>query len=115
VTNAASNALQADIAAFLQARPGKARFVPEILAALTQAGASAVEVEMALGKMERAGTIIVRANYCADPHLEGVDLRVASLVEGAPTEGDPQSRAIAAIEATWQRWVGEYLANHRCG
>jgi hypothetical protein len=38
--------------------------------------------------------------------MDGVDLRIAAVIEG--------SDAIAAIDATWQRWLGEYLANHRC-
>jgi hypothetical protein len=72
--------------------------------------ADAPELEAALAELERIGRIVVREQYCADPHMNGVDLRIAALVEDDAREAD----AIAAIDTTWQRWLGEYLANHRC-
>jgi hypothetical protein len=57
---------------------------------------------------------MVRDHYCADPHLEGVDLRVVALVEPSAGE-DAQWRSIRAIEDTWNEWLATYLAQHRCG
>jgi hypothetical protein len=52
----------------------------------------------------------------ADPHLVGTDLRIVGLIQDAPPQSeDPLARAVADIEATWNRWLGDYLANHRCG
>jgi hypothetical protein len=55
---------------------------------------------------------MVRDHFCADPHLAGVDLRIAALVDGQAA--DPETSAIRAIDAAWDRWLAEYLANHRC-
>jgi hypothetical protein len=87
----------------LRRRRPHARFVAE-LAPLVSADAS--ELEFALASLEKHGRVLVREQYCADPHMDGVDLRIAALDDGG--------EAIAAIDATWQRWLGEYLANHRC-
>ena len=87
----------------LRRRRPHARFVAELTPLL---GVDTSEVENALAELEGRGTLVVREQYCADPHMDGVDLRIAALVDGG--------EAIAAIEATWQRWLGEYLANHRC-
>jgi hypothetical protein len=57
---------------------------------------------------------MIRHNFCADPHLTGVDLRVVALVESIGG-GDPQMSAIRLIDETWNKWLSEYLANHRCG
>jgi hypothetical protein len=63
-------------------------------------------LEAALTDLERSGRVVVREQYCADPHMDGMDLRIVALAD--------DGEAIAAIDATWQRWLGEYLANHRC-
>jgi hypothetical protein len=39
---------------------------------------------------------------------------VVALVEGNDGE-DPQVGAIRRIDDTWDKWLNEYLANHRCG
>ena len=57
---------------------------------------------------------MIRDNFCADPHLTGVDLRVVALVESVDG-GDPQMSAIRLIDEAWNKWLSEYLANHRCG
>jgi len=101
------------IAAFAQ-RPGRALFVPELLASLADAGTTDDQVERALAGLERAGVVIVRPHFCGDPHLDGADLRVAAVVGKAEPDEDAQANAIADIEAAWQRWIGDYLASHRC-
>src|SRR5215469_3754062 len=55
-----------------------------------------------------------RDHFCADPHLEGVDLRIATLAESAGG-ADPQMSAIREIDNAWDKWLADYLANHRCG
>jgi len=89
----------------------RARFVAE-LARLVHADPS--QLEAALGEMEADGTVLVREQYCADPHLEGTDLRIAASVREVSEAVDPVAHAIADIDAVWQHWLGEYLANHRC-
>jgi len=44
--------------------------------------------------------------------LAEVDLRVAALVQGG-AEG--YAAALHEIDLVWNKWLGEFLANHRCG
>jgi hypothetical protein len=98
----------------LRKRQGSALFVTELSASLRKVNvASDCHIERALSELEADGAVVVRDHYCADPHLEGVDLRVVALVEASAGE-DPQSRSIGAIEATWNEWLAMYLATHRC-
>ena len=64
-------------------------------------------LERTLDELEAEGAVLVREQYCADPHMAGTDLRIAARV-GGPAD------AIAQIDARWQRWLGDYLASHRC-
>ena len=88
--------------------------MPELYAALEKSKISAAATDGALTELQSAGAVMVRDHFCADPHLEGVDLRVVTLVEGRGGE-DPQLGAIQRIDETWNKWLSEYLANHRCG
>lgn len=97
----------------LRARSGAARFVREVHAALGLPEIEGADLERALGELEADGAVIVRDHPCADPHLAGTDLRIVALVE-ADSGGDAQRQAIEAIDQTWQQWLGEYLASHRC-
>lgn len=98
----------------LRSRDRKARFVTELYAALEKFKISPAAADGALAKLESAGVVMVREHFCADPHLAGVDLRVAALVESQAGE-DPQLSAIGRIDEAWNKWLSEYLANHRCG
>jgi hypothetical protein len=98
----------------LRARDKKARFMTELYASLGRLQISAAEVDCALAELETAGTVMLRDHFCADPHLAGVDLRVVALVEENDGE-DSQLGAIRRIDNTWDKWLNEYLANHRCG
>ncbi len=99
----------------LARNPGRARFVIEIEVSLAQQGIAQSDVEVTLAEMERDGTLLVRANACADPHLAEADLRLAALIEHSPCDcEDSTGAAVIAIEKTWQRWLADYLANHRC-
>ena len=96
----------------LRRSPRQARFVPELQASLRPTDPQAVE--SALAELEAAGQVIVRDHSFADPHTEGTDLRVVALVSSDASAEDPQATAIANLERTWEAWLTQYLANHRC-
>lgn len=100
--------VRADVLTVLSRR---ARFVPE-LARLVHA--EAPELERVLGELEADGSVLIREQYCADPHMAGTDLRIAARVPEPSHGEDPLAATIAQIEAVWQRWLGDYLASHRC-
>ena len=98
----------------LRQRAKKARFTTELAAALARAGIGKEQMEQALADLQSEGILMIRDNFCADPHLAGVDLRVVALVESIDG-ADAQLSAIRVIDDAWNKWLGEYLANHRCG
>jgi len=98
----------------LRQRAKKARFMTEVVAALRRFNVGKDEMEQALSELQGDGVVIVRDNFCADPHLANVDLRVAALVDEA-AGADAQLVALREIDSAWNKWLGEYLANHRCG
>ena len=102
------------LAELLRGQNKKARFMTEVYAALERFKITAADTDRALAELEGQGAIMMRANFCADPHLAGADLRVVALVESRGGE-DAQLSAIHAIDETWNKWLSEYLANHRCG
>ena len=98
----------------LRQRSKKARFITEVTASLRRFDIGKDKLEQALSDLQSEGVVVVRDNFCADPHLANVDLRVAALVdecEGA----NAQVAALKEIDLVWNKWLGEYLANHRCG
>lgn len=98
----------------LRQRSTKARFMTEVAAALRRFNVGKDEMEQALNELQNEGMVIIRDNFCADPHLANVDLRVAALVD--ETAGaDAHAVALHEIDLAWNKWLGEYLANHRCG
>ena len=99
--------------AALRGRNERALFVPELRASLKVMPENEAGFERALSELEAAGTVLVRLHICSDPHLDGADLRVAALLDGRGS-GDAEAGAIEAIELVWERWIGEYLATHRC-
>lgn len=98
----------------LRQRAQKARFMTEVAASLRRFNVGKDEMEQALSALQSEGVVIVRDNFCADPHLADVDLRVAALVDEA-AGADAQVVALREIDLAWNQWLGEYLANHRCG
>ena len=98
----------------LRNRAKKARFTTELAAALQRARIGKEEMEQALAELQTEGVVMIRDNFCADPHLAGVDLRVVALVESVDG-ADAQLSAIREIDEAWNKWLGEYLSNHRCG
>jgi hypothetical protein len=105
--------IRAVILRTLESRGRKARFVTELCAALARAAVGTESLEPVLADLAAAGVIMVRDHFCADPHLAGVDLRVAALVH-CEAGADPQMSAIRAIDEAWDKWLAEYLSNHRC-
>ena len=98
----------------LRSRAKKARFMTEVAASLRRFNVGKDEMEQALSELQSDGVVIVRDNFCADPHLANVDLRVAALVDEA-VGADAHALALHEIDLAWNKWLGEYLANHRCG
>jgi hypothetical protein len=98
----------------LRSRGKKARFTTELAVALQRARVGKEEMEQALADLQAEGIVMIRDTFCADPHLAGVDLRVVALVESIDS-ADAQLSAIREIDGAWDKWLGEYLANHRCG
>ena len=98
----------------LSSRAKKARFVTELAATVGRSHIGKEQMEEALAELQAEGAVMIHANFCADPHLADVDLRVVALVDSLDGE-DAQLSAIRAIDSTWNKWLGEYLANHRCG
>jgi hypothetical protein len=105
--------IQAVILQALESRGKKARFITELSAALRRFAIDPNELERALAELAAAGVIMVRDHFCADPHLTGVDLRIAAVAQGG-AGADSQLSAIRAIDEAWDKWLAEYLANHRC-
>ena len=98
----------------LRRRNKQARFMTELRASLARYGINTEEGDRALAELESERVLMIRDNFCADPHLAGVDLRVVALVESVDG-GDPHMSAIRLIDEAWNKWLSEYLANHRCG
>ena len=109
-----TESIKAVILRTLESRGRKARFVTELAAALARSAVSPQSLEPVLAELAAAGVIMVRDHFCADPHLAGVDLRVTALVQSS-AGADAQMSAIRAIDEAWDKWLAEYLANHRCG
>jgi hypothetical protein len=98
----------------LRSRGKKARFTTELAVALQRVRVGKEEMEQALAELQTEGVVMIRDNFCADPHLAGVDLRIVALVENG--EGaDAHMSAIHEIDSAWDKWLADYLANHRCG
>jgi hypothetical protein len=98
----------------LRSRAKKARFMTEVYAAMRRLKAGAEETDRALAELENEGTTMMRDHFCADPHLAGVDLRIVAIVDSSAGE-NPQLSAIHEIDNAWDKWLAEYLSNHRCG
>lgn len=106
--------VSSSVLALLRQQERRALFVTELSAALRKGhGVSTSDLERVLATLTADWTVVIRDHYCADPHLEGADLRVVALVEPSAS-ADPQMQALRAIEATWHEWLAEYMAHHRC-
>src|SRR5262245_53019522 len=92
----------------LRSRNRQARFMTELQASLAPYGIAAEGRDRALAQLESERVVMIRDNFCADPHLAGIDLRVIALVEKHDEE-DPQVSAIRSIDEAWNKWLSEYL------
>ena len=113
-TNAGQSEAKKAVIDALRNRAKKARFVTELAVVLGRAAIGKEQMEQSLSELQTEGVVMIRDNFCADPHLADVDLRVVALVESIDG-ADAQLSAIREIDSTWNKWLGEYLANHRCG
>lgn len=99
----------------LSRRTRKADFFSRLASSLRRANASPDEIERALAELESERIVIVNQGYCADPHLEGTDLRIVALVEAREADQeDPVAQALSHADAIWRQWLGDYLATHTC-
>ena len=98
----------------LRSQSRKACFITEMRAFLDSANIDAEQIERTLSDLQAQGAVIIRDHYCADPHLDGIDLRIVGLIDDGEGE-EPQLRAIREIDKAWDQWLTSYLANHRCG
>jgi hypothetical protein len=83
----------------------KARFATELVAGLRRLHIGKDETEQALVELEAEGVVIMRDNFCADPHLAEVDLRVISLVETGRGD-EAHAAALQLIDLAWNKWLG---------
>jgi hypothetical protein len=101
------------ISELFESRAKKACFISEVRAFLQEQRA-ADEIESVLRDLETEGVVIIRDHFCADPHLDGIDLRIVAVVNRAEST-NPELSAIHEIDKAWDQWLASYLANHRCG
>ena len=99
----------------LRSRSKKARFITEVCASLQRSNLHVEQIESALAELEADGVVMIRDHFCADPHLAGVDLRIVAWVDSIEGAADAQMSAIREIDSAWDKWLADYLANHRCG
>lgn len=108
-TECADTSVEDDAIVESIARRGGACFVSELSSPLPKSRGA---FERALGRLVTDSRVVMRHNFCADPHFVNEDLRAVALVD--PTADDPRSAADAACERLWQRWMSNFLASHRC-
>jgi hypothetical protein len=113
-SNVDPNGTKKAVVDVLRSRARKARFITELAAALGRSRIGKEQMEQVLAELQTEGVVMIRDNFCADPHLAGIDLRIVALVH--TREGtDAHMSAIREIDSAWDKWLAEYLANHRCG
>jgi hypothetical protein len=103
----------------LEQTRGGACLVNELYLRLAESDIDRVAADRAFSELEAAGEIVQRQNYCADPHLDGADLRVLARVPSGATPGEgagqsERAQAEEAAERYWSRWLDQYLGSHRC-
>ena len=113
-TNTGLASVKESVIEVLRGRGKKALFATELLAGLRRYNLTKDIIDQALVELEAESVVVLRDHFCADPHLAEVDLRVIVLLE--PGRGDQAYvEARHEIDLAWDKWLGEYLANHRCG
>ena len=109
-----SSGVRKAVLELLESREKKACFTSEVFALLQGLHVGVEQIDRALSDLETNGIIIIRDHFCADPHLEGIDLRIVALVDKGESK-NPELSAIHEIDKAWDQWLASYLANHRCG
>ncbi|MER5436611.1 hypothetical protein [Streptomyces sp. NPDC002588] len=102
---------------------GPSRVASMVLTALVDSGAGTLfapqaraltglddrSFEAAVAELDDRGQIVVERHHAPDPHLQG-DWRSLSLLR----PGLARAEAAAAGRACFDRWVREFLQQHRC-
>lgn len=107
--------VQAAVLELLQRTPRHAELVSRLSGTIRRRNIAPDQIQQALTELQSRAAILIREHYCADPHLDNADLRVAAIIEPEhDSKEDPIAKAAEQIEAVWQRWLSEYLSNHTC-
>jgi hypothetical protein len=85
-------------------RSAAALFVTEVQYGIVPQRDTA-EFSAALARLVERGELIIVAKPAPDVHLKDADLRIAAR---------PAPNVESAIEITWNGWLRDFLANHRC-
>src|SRR5438094_7938150 len=91
-TNQMSDTKKA-ISELFESRAKKACFLSEVRALLQGPRVRADEIELALSDLETEGVVIIRDHFCADPHRDGMQLRIVAVVV-RPVSSDPEQSAM---------------------
>lgn len=91
----------------LGSRPGKALFLTELQAGLSDT--SNDEISGAVRELAVRQLLLVVDHQSPDPHITG-DLRVVALLDAHDAD-----QAHQRAELVWARWLREFLTHHRCG
>ena len=67
-TNEGVSGAKKTVIDLLRSRAKKARFTTELAAALQRASVGKEEMEQALVELQSEGAVMIRDNFCADPH-----------------------------------------------
>ena len=90
-------------------------FTTELAATLGRMNIEKDQMERRLRDWRAEGVVMIQNHFCADPHLAGVDL---SRGGGWWKSWNHHECAVcrdSRDRQRWDKWLGEYLANHRCG
>jgi hypothetical protein len=89
----------------------RALFVTEIIDAV---GLPGVDVERACADLIEQRSLLVVENAFPDPHLAGVNLRIAALLSSSCADAEDRAHALRSATACWEKWLLEFLGSHRC-
>jgi hypothetical protein len=100
-----------DILGVFRDRDVRALFVTEITGAL---GMPVPAIDEGCAELVGKSALMLVENTFPDPHLAGVDLRIAALIAPPGSAGQGSAAALDAARSCWQTWLTEFLGSHRC-
>jgi len=92
-------------------RDVRALFVTEIASAL---GIPTEAVDEGCAELVGNSALMTVENTFPDPHLAGVNLRIAAVILQPDDEAQGFAAALEAARACWETWLTEFLGSHRC-